>query len=211
MNPFCHQTALGFLPNALRKPLTFADDHPCPRSLQRGPFTTLRSVVVDATTHTVVSFCLLQLTTMNKPKSAKQPPRKKVDTNLSAEDFNGLAADLMNRSAEGSELTMDVRFRSMFGVSAVVCAIVWTHLCQEDILPVDCVATYLLWALMFLKTYDTEKNLSGIAGGVDEKTYVKWTWIVLDGIALLEYKIVSIDCIYCVFYSMVIGALSHLF
>lgn len=99
---------------------------------------------------------------------------------------------MMNRSAEGSEATMDGRFLALFGVSAVVCALVWMHLCQEELLPDDCTATYLLWALMFLKTNDIEKNICGIAGSVNENTFCKWMWIVLDGIELLEFTVITL-------------------
>lgn len=98
----------------------------------------------------------------------------------------------MNRSTEGSELVFDARFRSFFGISAVVCTVVWKMLLEDDLLPEDAVASYLLWALMFLKTYNTESVLAGIAGGVDEQTYQKWTWIFIDCIVALEVKVVSV-------------------
>jgi len=114
--------------------------------------------------------------------------------NLSADDFSELGAGMMNRrppSEGGSAVTMDERFRSLFGVSAVVCAHLWALLCKEEMLPDDCTAVCLLWALMFLKTHDTEKNLSNVAGGVDANTFVKWTWIVLEGIVEMEFRVVS--------------------
>jgi len=44
---------------------------------------------------------------------------------------------------------------------------------------------HLLWSFLFLKTYDPEKVLS-VACGVDEKTYRKWVWLVLDLLGELD-------------------------
>ena len=58
---------------------------------------------------------------------------------------------------------------------------------------------HLLWALLFITLYESEQVLSGMVGGVDEKTYRKWTWIMLASICQLKQKVVSITlfCILC--------------
>jgi hypothetical protein len=50
---------------------------------------------------------------------------------------------------------------------------------------------HLLWALLLLKVYGTETLLSSFVGGVTEKTYRKWAWCFIDGIAKLESAVVS--------------------
>ena len=49
---------------------------------------------------------------------------------------------------------------------------------------------HLLWALYFLKLYNPEK-VSAVACGVDEKTYRKWLWEVLE--VLGELDLVRVD------------------
>ena len=51
---------------------------------------------------------------------------------------------------------------------------------------------HLLWALRLLKSYNTEAELAAEAGGKDEKTYRKWAWLYITGIATLAPIVVSI-------------------
>ena len=50
---------------------------------------------------------------------------------------------------------------------------------------------HILWALMFLKTYWKESTLSTMAGGVDEKTWRKLYWPMVQAIANFEPIVVS--------------------
>ena len=39
---------------------------------------------------------------------------------------------------------------------------------------------HLMWALYFMKVYGNEENNSNFAGGVDEKTFRKWSHIFVE-------------------------------
>ena len=101
----------------------------------------------------------------------------------SGEQFLLLASGLLGR-APG--LTMTVakrRFRALFGVSPVVCAAAWSIAGPQ--LPRGARPKHLLWALMFLKIYGTEHTHAAIAH-VDEKTFRKWSWAILELISNLS-------------------------
>lgn len=70
-------------------------------------------------------------------------------------------------------------FKSHFGSTPGVCAYVWRAIAQQS---AGAQFYHLLWALMFIKIYASEAVLKGKAGVKDEKTYTKWTWIVLRAI-----------------------------
>ena len=73
------------------------------------------------------------------------------------------------------------RFRSHFGVDSTVVAAVWCRLS----LPRKAQAKHLLYALFFLKTYQTENNASSHCC-IDEQTYRTWVWIIVPRIARLS-------------------------
>jgi hypothetical protein len=49
-----------------------------------------------------------------------------------------------------------------------------------------------LWGLLFLKVYETDSVLAGIVGGIDEKTFRKWKWIIVKAISNLKGRVVSV-------------------
>ena len=69
------------------------------------------------------------------------------------------------------------RFKSVFGVSPAVFAVLWENL--NGTRPLESMPRHLLWSLLFRKVYATEGINSSIAG-VDEKTFRKWTWVFID-------------------------------
>lgn len=75
------------------------------------------------------------------------------------------------------------RFRSFFGVSPLVASACWDLL--EGKIPTGAKPVHLLWALCFLKKYDTESGNRGIMH-VDEKTYRKWVWILVELLSELD-------------------------
>lgn len=87
----------------------------------------------------------------------------------------------------------DPRFRAMFGTHPAMCVSLWHMLSPETTMPKGARPIHLLWALMMLKLYCSESVLSSIAGGVTEKTFRKWAWIFIDGIAKLESRVVSCE------------------
>jgi len=58
---------------------------------------------------------------------------------------------------------------------------------------------HLLWGLLFLKVYATESILCGIVGGVDEKTFREWAWLMVEKMAALKTRIVSVVAIFVLF------------
>jgi len=100
------------------------------------------------------------------------------------------------------------RWMALFGTTHVVCAIIWrkidpmntfqevadgkeygpkTHSCAKPI--------HLLWALMFLKVYGTERVSRTIVGSsttpTREKTMRKWVRLFVRAISFLESEVVS--------------------
>ena len=72
------------------------------------------------------------------------------------------------------------RFKSFFGTGAGGCEYVWRNLIPHAVHGYQGLRFYhLLWAQMFVKLYSTINVLSGIVK-VDEKTFSKWVWIILD-------------------------------
>ncbi len=80
------------------------------------------------------------------------------------------------------------RFKSHFGTTPGSCAYIWQEIEKHD---ENLKYFHLLWALLFLKLYDSEEVLSGMVGGVDEKTFRKYIWIILKSFKTLKKKVVS--------------------
>ena len=73
----------------------------------------------------------------------------------------------------------DRRFRASFGCSSKQCAIAWILVCDgwHD-RPIGATKMHFLWALLLLKSYDTENNMAGTCH-CDEKTFRKWAWFFI--------------------------------
>ncbi len=70
------------------------------------------------------------------------------------------------------------KFKAHFGVSSRICEILWNRINRpRHILP-----KHLLWALLFLKSYNTENIMSTILKH-DEKTIRLYVWTVIDLLA----------------------------
>lgn len=79
--------------------------------------------------------------------------------------------------------TKEKRFKAVFGVKHDICVRLWT-LCLP-LLPEGVRPVHLLWALYFLKQYNTECVNAAFAN-CDEKTFRTWCWVVIDVLAGLE-------------------------
>jgi hypothetical protein len=66
----------------------------------------------------------------------------------------------------------------------------WSLAAQHRVFSNEVKVKHVLWALLFLKTYGNEAQMSAMAQ-VDRKTFRKWIWIVVPGIAQLYEKVVS--------------------
>ena len=68
-----------------------------------------------------------------------------------------------HRNKHRSADVEDRRFRSTFGTTAVICAILWDMLSPNEKMPNGVKCCHLLWALMFMKLYASENVLCGMA------------------------------------------------
>jgi hypothetical protein len=97
--------------------------------------------------------------------------------------FEALAGTLLSNVCTSLACgTRNRCFRACFGVSSSVCASLWS-LCLPFLSP-GTLPIRLLWALYFLKVYATENHNASVAD-VDEKTFQKWTWIVIYAISAI--------------------------
>ena len=85
-------------------------------------------------------------------------------------------------------------FRSHFGTSIDVCSIVWDYFHEMRGRPRLLRAIHLLWALLFLKTYDTTDVLASSVR-TSPNNFRKWIWIVLRLIQKIKRRVVS-DSLY---------------
>jgi uncharacterized membrane protein len=101
---------------------------------------------------------------------------------------------VMGRHDRYTQHTLILWYRYWFGTSPTITAITWNCLVESGWTELSGVheakPKHLLWALMFLKSYGTEAVLSAIVDS-DEKTFRKWAWFYVEGIASLHNHIVS--------------------
>ena len=92
--------------------------------------------------------------------------------------------------------TRDRRFREAFGISSKSAFILWTLLNVPNEGPEGGKRAHLLWVLLFLKTYNTQHDLSGRCG-VCKDTFKLWRNLFLERIAsLAEEELVSSDALF---------------
>ena len=118
---------------------------------------------------------------------------------VSSESFSWIALPLMRQARDLSLADYPRRFRALFGASPAVCSVVWSLASRS--LPPKARPIHLLWALLFLKVYATEHANASLAG-VDEKTFRKWAWALLESISNLDV----VSCFALVFLSFLMQA-----
>lgn len=89
---------------------------------------------------------------------------------------------LANHHSENSNLTGYRKFRTYYGISPEVCAILWKRMHNK---PPGSEPKHLLWCMFFLKNYNKEHINAAIAN-VDEKTFRLWTWQFVELLAGLD-------------------------
>lgn len=86
------------------------------------------------------------------------------------------------------------RFTAFFGIQPKVLEAIWLLLGKigwmDVVGPKSLHPKHLLWAFMFAKRYECEEVLSSTAG-CDEKTFRKWAWFYIEGVANLDMNVVS--------------------
>jgi len=117
------------------------------------------------------------------------------------EEFLLHARAMMRRHSDrcgGGSAVESMRFRAMFGISAEICSHLWDMIDPSEFtMGKGAKCCHLLWALMLLKVYATEATLCALAGGVDDKTFRKWSWRFVSAIAELTPNVVSKYSAYC--------------
>ena len=103
---------------------------------------------------------------------------------------------LMNRHTMGGRKVFDRRFKAFFGVKPMAVVIVWRLLKKkkwfETKMSTEPNKEHLLWAMRFMKSYSTEE-IHAAEVQKNEKTWRKWTWLYLEGIASVTDEVVSLN------------------
>ena len=90
--------------------------------------------------------------------------------------------------------------RSLFGCSPVVCATIWVKCSFHK--NKDLLAKHLLWSLMFLKLYETERVHITIAGISDRQLFREKVWPIVEKIAARHKFVVSFQKIFLLLFSI---------
>ena len=107
--------------------------------------------------------------------------------------FECKAFDMLRRGKfTNSEAVRATRMRGWFGTSSLTIAKIWILLEENvgDDWPEPATKERLLWAFLFMKSYDTEINAAARCGGVDEQTFRVWAWWFVEEMANLETTVV---------------------
>ena len=83
------------------------------------------------------------------------------------------------------------RFRSFFGASSRLVAILWNKIEKSGISEPGAKPKHLLWALLFLKVYSTIEVHCSIVGWPSAKSFSKWSWYFVKRIAELKDDLIS--------------------
>jgi hypothetical protein len=108
-------------------------------------------------------------------------------------EFGQLSCEIMRKRYKGcSEKIRSRRIKSSFGAPPLVIAKLWELLMEKaGPWPQRAEKKHLMWALHLAKVYSSESDLSSFVDCPEEKTYRKWAWMFLEGLASLEFDVVS--------------------
>ena len=111
-----------------------------------------------------------------------------------AQQFEAMGQQLAGYAISTSDKIKREQFVSFFGVEPLIVAIIWSMIVDEDhalvAFHVDSPKPiHLLWALLFLKCYNTNTRNAAMAS-CDEKTFRHWSWIYVEAIATLDKEVV---------------------
>ena len=108
---------------------------------------------------------------------------------------------------------VEIRFIALYGLCPRMTSVLWYRLVSaaekdSSLLPPNAQPYHLLWALLLMKCYNNE-HLNAHITDVDEKTFRKWSWILIEAIeglydemvrhCLLKftYIIITLTFFYC--------------
>ena len=105
-------------------------------------------------------------------------------------DFRRELVRILTMNENLSENTLKELFRSHIGCSFEVCADAWNRMVARDSLPGDAKPKHLIWTLMYLKLYDTQRRSSVVLRS-DADTIRKWRNIILRALFGIKDTVVS--------------------
>lgn len=123
------------------------------------------------------------------------PPALRFSPHSAAQNhllFLELGLNMMGRTPTNHDANCK-RMVEFFGTDQYHIADIWFMVndTASTIMPRGARPVHLLWALLFLKNYCSEAVLCALVGGVDKKTFMKWTWLFVNSIAGLSEDFVS--------------------
>lgn len=84
-------------------------------------------------------------------------------------------------------------FRSHFGIDPETAAYIWVRTKKKNkVYLIGSRPVHLLWGLLFMKVYSSEKVMCSMCGGVDPKTFRKWSKIFVKEIGFYCSEEVSV-------------------
>ena len=95
---------------------------------------------------------------------------------ITAEDFRILACQMLNVNPNRVPREVVKAITGFFGTSVEVMADIWNRIDPIQNVHTDSEPKHLLWALLFLYHYNTEKVNCKIVGIGDPKTFRNWCW-----------------------------------
>ena len=117
-----------------------------------------------------------------------------VRKDVSSSEFLQLGTELKGRLVSTENVNRR-RFKAWYGIDWKLMSVVWQLLwkigwMRENIKKRKPDPTHLLWALSFLKEYNIE-DVHAADVGVEAKTFRKWVWLYIEGIAELASRVAS--------------------
>jgi len=130
---------------------------------------------------------------------------------VTIEDYIGWGANIMNRSKYESHLqSFEERWIAHFEVVPIIVLKLWELLEEGEGNRGH--PAHLLWALLWLKTYQTEQVCAGMVGedgvGIHEDTFRDWSWYYVQQISYLEDEVVHLFWLPAMLLLLVIRSLS---
>jgi hypothetical protein len=116
-----------------------------------------------------------------------------ITTIIDPQNFVECAFGMLNggktdRNESASALTQMRHFCSHFGTTPRTCATIWEHLMSNGAHGAR--PKHLLWALLLFKLYLLENGNAAMTGA-DEKTFRKWSWLVVGLIIDIKEELMS--------------------
>ena len=104
---------------------------------------------------------------------------------ITAEAFKAIANEVLRKKPNRSASEQKKTWSAFFGTTPEVAAELWNKIDQVANIPDGTQPKYLLWALLFLRKYNNERDNCQIVGIQDEKTFRHWSWLFVIAIGEL--------------------------